>query len=120
ARGVANRRDHDFPIALLASAKLERVAPVARARDATGMHFGRWAAAGFLCGLGLAACKFSELNEEHCENNEGDATCLARYPDGSRPYCGRGTCFTEVEDGCLAEAPTDDACASPCGGQAYG
>jgi hypothetical protein len=83
------------------------------------MHFGRWASAGFLCGLGLAACKTSELNSEHCANNEGDATCLSRYPDGSRPFCGRGSCFTEVEDGCVTDRPSEDSCASPCGNQTY-
>ncbi len=77
---------------------------------------GRIAIAGVL-GMGLSvACKSSRLNPDHCANREGDRTCAELYPDGSRPFCGWGTCF-EAEDGCVETMPGTPDCYSPCGGE---
>ena len=76
---------------------------------------GRVVIAGAL-GLGLSvACKSSGLNDDHCANREGDRTCAELYPDGARPFCGRGSCF-EAEDGCVETMPAEPTCYSPCGG----
>ncbi len=62
----------------------------------------------------LAACVTSSATENHCANQDGDAYCMREHDD--RPYCGRGSCYGDVEDGCLDARPADDACYSPCGG----
>ena len=54
-------------------------------------------------------------NDDHCYFNEGNATCLERYPDGSRPYCATNCISTPGGDGCTDVRPEDDACYSPCG-----
>lgn len=71
--------------------------------------------------LGLAmatGCPFSFANEEHCANNDGDATCAAANPDA--PYCALDNCgaYDEVSNrtGCVAEIPDRMECYSPCGG----
>jgi hypothetical protein len=65
-----------------------------------------------------SACRVQDINEEHCVRNDGDVTCAARYPDGSRPFCG-GSCVNSLgDDGCVAERPADD-CYSPCGNETY-
>ncbi len=70
-----------------------------------------------LAGTALgASCKSTGLNENHCASNDGDAYCASLYPDGSRPFCGRGSCF-DAEDGCQQARPGTDECYSPCGGQ---
>jgi len=78
------------------------------------MHFTplSWSA-GLVLGV-LAACVNSTTTENHCANQDGDAFCLREHDD--RPYCGRGSCYGDVADGCLAMRPEDDACYSPCGG----
>ena len=68
--------------------------------------------------IGLAtsmACRSSSLNPDHCFNTLGDSTCADKYPDGTRPFCGVGTCFPDVEDGCVEARPDTDDCYSPCG-----
>ena len=75
--------------------------------------------AGLAFGLGLSssfACKSTVLNPDHCANTLGDETCAEKYPNGTRPYCGIGICFTDVEDGCVEARPDTDDCYSPCGG----
>jgi hypothetical protein len=74
--------------------------------------------------LGLVAsqgCAYRELDLTHCANNDGDVYCAERFPDGSRPYCQRGTdeCYTaNTELGCVAaEDRPADGCYSPCGGR---
>jgi len=78
------------------------------------MHFTplSWSA-GLVLGV-LAACVNSTTTENHCANQDGDAFCMREHDD--RPYCGRGSCYGDVADGCLAMRPEDDACYSPCGG----
>ena len=61
----------------------------------------------------FSSCKSRHDNPNHCQNNEGNAWCADRFPD--RPFCSIGACTPDVEDGCLAERPEDDACYSPCG-----
>lgn len=65
--------------------------------------------------LAATGCPTTEIvrNEDHCANRGGNAHCEAF--DSRFPYCGRGSCFPEDRDGCLAERP-EDACYSPCGG----
>lgn len=70
-------------------------------------------------GLVLAqGCRYSDVNTQHCNYNDGDAYCAAQYPDGSRPYCesGLGECVSpgSGEHGCVAERPANE-CYSPCG-----
>ena len=67
----------------------------------------------FLVGAWLGAC-VDHANPEHCANASGDATCAARYPDGSKPYCELGSCAPMVADGCV-EDPPEPSCAAPCG-----
>jgi hypothetical protein len=74
--------------------------------------------------LGLVAshgCAYRELDLTHCAHNDGDASCAERFPDGSRPFCQRGTdeCYTpNTEFGCVAaENKPADECYSPCGGR---
>jgi hypothetical protein len=73
---------------------------------------------GFVLGLGFAACRSS--GRTHCADADGDATCAAHHPDGSRPYCVRGACAPQSSDGCVAAPPTDPTCALPCGGDTDG
>jgi cysteine-rich repeat protein len=60
-------------------------------------------------------------NEHHCAQQSGDQWCAEQHPDGSRPFCLRGSCEADSEpgprprDGCVAARPLDDACYSPCG-----
>lgn len=59
--------------------------------------------------------------EDHCAQQTGNQWCAEQYPDGSRPFCGRGQCDLADQqdpvalDGCLAQRPADDACYGPCG-----
>lgn len=74
-------------------------------------------ASGVGAGLVLSgACDVERRAADHCAQLDGDADCERRHPDGSRPYCVRGTCEMENLDGCYATRPSDDACYSPCGG----
>ncbi|MEX1367087.1 MAG: right-handed parallel beta-helix repeat-containing protein [Nannocystaceae bacterium] len=77
-------------------------------------------ALGFALGLLGASCApdpVSSLSDDHCANQDGDAWCAERYPDGSRSFCARGTCgATPGRDGCVELRPEDDECYSPCGG----
>jgi hypothetical protein len=72
-----------------------------------------------IASLSVPACRFTEVNPDHCANNDGDAYCAALHADGTRPYCEAGTkgCITPGYErfGCVAEHP-QDACYSPCGG----
>jgi hypothetical protein len=63
--------------------------------------------------LALVSCKTQRDNPNHCQNNDGNDWCAERFPD--RPFCSIGSCSPDVEDGCLAARPEDDACYSPCG-----
>jgi hypothetical protein len=64
----------------------------------------------------LVSCKTQSENPNHCQNQDGNAWCAEKYPDGSLPFCGIGACpGIDAIDGCLAERPADDACYSPCG-----
>lgn len=64
---------------------------------------------------------YSLPREDHCAQRAGNQWCAEQYPNGSRPFCGRGYCQLgdqqdpAARDGCLAERPADDTCYSPCG-----
>lgn len=66
-------------------------------------------------GLGLTACPTTDRvpNSDHCANLDGDASCIAW--NVNLPFCGRGSCYPDARDGCVAELPEDPACYSPCG-----
>jgi hypothetical protein len=82
---------------------------------------------GLAVGIVASSCGTTHrtLHEDHCANQDGNAWCGDKHPDGSRPYCSRGIsgCEAAIElnsadlDGCVAERPVDDACYSPCGGR---
>jgi hypothetical protein len=56
-------------------------------------------------GLGLAAgCR--QLNESHCGNQDGDATCLQLNP--MAPYCDR---CSAINDGCVVDRVLEPGCA---------
>lgn len=63
--------------------------------------------------VALVSCKTQRDNPNHCQNNDGNDWCAERFPD--RPFCSIGSCSPDVEHGCLAARPEDDACYSPCG-----
>jgi hypothetical protein len=72
--------------------------------------------AAFAIGM-IAACVELRPNPAHCANQQGDASCAERFPDGELPYCGMLDC-ADAQWGCLAAPPSDPACYSPCGGGA--
>lgn len=63
-----------------------------------------------------AACNryFYSPKEDHCVNQDGDAWCLEKYPQGDKRFCSEGTCKLSP-DGCVAEKPEDESCYVPCG-----
>lgn len=80
------------------------------------LKLGALVAGGWLLGSG---CRSTVLNADHCAVNDGDAHCLEMFPDGSRPFCRRGTescVLDEGINGCVFERPADE-CYSPCGGR---
>lgn len=74
---------------------------------------------GFLVGLavGVTGCTDvkTEANSSHCAQQDGDATCVQKT-NGARPYCAKCGDGSGVNDGCVADVPTDLECYSPCGG----
>jgi len=69
----------------------------------------------------LPACTYQVVNEEHCQNNEGDAYCAQLNPD--RPFCNSGQRNDECDIGHLGEEVALIGCVSaeelkchePCG-----
>jgi hypothetical protein len=83
------------------------------------MHVNKYVL-GLGCSFGFAmaaACGFQgeRLNEKHCWNKSGDATCEELYGD-ALPFCSneQSPCMADGKYGCVAERPTDE-CYSPCG-----
>lgn len=75
------------------------------------------------CLAGCVERGIEVLNEHHCANQQGNATCVARY-GGTLDYCAWGLpdggcsiAATPAGDGCVVLPPEDAACYSPCGGR---
>jgi hypothetical protein len=79
------------------------------------LFLGSTFAASFAAG---SACKFDDKNANHCVHNEGDAYCVEKH-GAERGFCGGGCVDSEDNDGCVADAPSDLSCYSPCGDDKY-
>lgn len=75
---------------------------------------------GFVLGVGVgvgASCSSQGGREDHCANQDGDAWCREKYPEGAARFCTLGTCRVTL-DGCVTAIPADESCYAPCGADA--